>query len=617
MKPVRLAILNLVIIIFSISNSFAQNADSLFIAENYFKKEYRIPMRDGITLFTQVYIPRDTSKKYPIMLNRTPYNIDPYGEDSYPNSLGPSKLFDVDKFIFVYQDVRGRFMSEGDFVDVRPNRNDPDELDESRDTYDTIEWLLKNLEYDNGKVGMWGISYPGFYSSAASIDAHPALVAVSPQAPIADWFIGDDFHHNGAFWLPHAFNFYSVFGKKREGLTTEWGPRFDHGTPDGYKFFLEMGPLKNANEKYLKNEIAFWNQVMKHGTYDEFWQERNLLPHLRNIKPAMLVVGGWFDAENLYGALNTYKTIEERNPNVKNNLVMGPWFHGGWARSSGDYLGNIDFESATSKYYQEEIEFPFFKYHLKGEGNLNLAEANVFETGSNKWKKYSQWPPEEITVSNLYLNENSALSFIRPEDKNSYDEYVSDPDKPVPFTNEIVTRMTREYMVEDQRFASRRPDVLVYETETLESDITVAGPFIADLFISTNATDADFVVKLIDVFPDTLKSYGEVQYGGFQMMVRGDVMRAKFRYSYEDPQPLDTTKVNEIKFKLNDVNHTFKKGHRIMVQIQSSWFPLVDRNPQKFIDIYSAGESDFQKANIKIHHSSEYPSHLKLPVLEK
>jgi len=606
----------IIFILFYITTT-AQNPDSLYVAQNYNKYEFQIPMRDGIKLFTAVYVPKDTSEKYPIMISRTPYSIDPYGIDSVAFILGPSRKFTKEKFIFVYQDVRGRFMSEGEFVDVRPNKKDENQIDESRDTYDTIEWLLKNLKYHNGKVGMWGISYPGFYTSAVSIDAHPNLVAVSPQAPIADWFIGDDFHHNGAFWLPHAFNFYAVFGKPRPNLTKHWGKGFEHKTPDGYKFFLELGSLANANKKYFHNEIKFWNDVMHHGTYDEFWQERNILNHLKNIKPAVLVVGGWFDAENLYGALNTYKTIEKENPHTKNNLVMGPWFHGGWARSSGEMLGAIDFGSPTSLYYQDSIEFPFFNFYLKGKGNLYLAEANVFETGSNEWRKYESWPPVNIENKNIYLNEKSKLTFANSAKKNSFNEYISDPNKPVPFTQEITTRMTHEYMVEDQRFASRRTDVLVYESEILNDEITVAGQITADLFISTTGTDADFVVKIIDVFPDTLESEGEVKYGGYQMMVRGDVMRAKFRNSFENPESLIPNKVTEIKFKLNDINHTFKKGHRIMVQIQSSWFPLVDRNPQKFVDIYNAKDEDFTKQTHRVYHSKEFPSHLVLPILKK
>ncbi len=393
----------------------AQNKDSLYIAGNYYKAEYRIPMRDGVKLFTIVYSPKDTTHDYPVLFNRTPYSIAPYGISDYPKSLGPSKYFAKEKYIFVYQDVRGRFMSEGKYEDIRPfipDKKSTKDIDESSDVYDTIDWLIKNLKHSNGKVGMYGISYPGFYAAMGTINAHPALKAVSPQAPIADWFIDDDFHHHGAFWLPHAFRFYAVFGIPRDSLHKEWPESLvNPGTEDGYNFFLNMGPFKNTNEKYFKHRIPFWDTLIAHPDYDSFWQKRNTLPYFDNIKPAVLTVGGWFDAEDLYGALNTYKAIEQKNEDNRNTIVMGPWFHGGWERSQGDHLGNINFGSETSEFYQKNIEIPFFDYYLKDKGELNIPEAYMFETGTNVWKKYNQWPPSNIKKESIYLHDNHEFIF--------------------------------------------------------------------------------------------------------------------------------------------------------------------------------------------------------------
>lgn len=622
LKAILLLLVLLLLVLLLPELAKAQDTDSVYVAEHYNKYEYQIPMRDGVKLFTAVYVPKDTTKSYPILYNRTPYNVAPYGTEKYDYPLGPSMSFTKEGFIFVYQDVRGRFMSEGEFEDVRPNRDNPAEIDESRDTYDTIDWLIKNLRHNNGRAGMWGISYPGFYAAMGAIDAHPALRAVSPQAPIADWFIDDDFHRNGALWLPHVFNFYAVFGKPRTKLTTEWGKGFDHGTPDGYKFFLQLGPLKNINEKYYHNEIRFWNNVVNHPDYDFFWQERSILPHLKNITPAVLVVGGWFDAEDLYGALNVYKAIEKNNKGIDNKLVMGPWFHGGWERSTGESLGNIHFGEKTSPFFLDSVELPFFNYYLKDKGEYRSSEATIFETGSNKWRNYEQWPPENVEERKIYFHADGKLSFSKPSanNKNIFDEYISDPDKPVPFTMETSNKMTREYMVEDQRFASRRPDVLTYETEPLTEEVTIAGPINAELFISTTGSDADFVVKLIDVLPDDTPENNpnscNIKMGGYQMMVRGEIMRARYRNSFEKPEALVPGKITRVPFTLQDINHTFKKGHRIMVQVQSSWFPLADRNPQKFVNIYKAKESDFQKAVHRLYHSGEHSSGLILPVLK-
>jgi putative CocE/NonD family hydrolase len=592
-----------------------------FVLSNYEKREVQIAMRDGVKLFTSIYTPSDNSGSYPIMLLRTPYSVRPYGEHLYKQYLGPSQFFAEDKFIFVYQDVRGKYMSEGDYVNVRPyipDKSSDNQVDESSDTWDTIDWLIKNIPNNNGKVGMWGISYPGFYCTIAAVDAHPALVAVSPQAPVTDWFIGDDFHHHGAFFLNPAFGFFKSFGQARPEPTTEWPPSFQYPTHEGYQFFLEMGPLKNAVD-FIGDSISFWNDMMTHGTYDKFWKDRNVLFHLDDVRPAMLTVGGWFDAEDLYGPLYVYKTIEENNPGIENRLVMGPWSHGGWGRSTGEKLWDIHFGDSTSYYYRENIELPFFQYYLKGMGELNIAEATVFETGSNQWQTYDQWPPENLSEEKLYLHPQGRLSFTPPEISGVvYDEYISDPARPVPFISGVYNYMPTEYMVADQRFASKRPDVLIYQSEILEESITISGPVFANMSVSTSGTDSDWIVKLIDVYPEEYPDYEpnprDVRMGGYQMMVRGEVLRGKFRNSYENPEPFVPDEITNIRFDIRDVNHCFLKGHRIMVQVQSSWFPLVDRNPQIFTDIYWANDEDFEKATQRIYLSQENPSYLELKV---
>jgi uncharacterized protein len=596
----------------------AQGVD--YIKSHYTKYEYRIPMRDGVRLFTSVYVPKDQSQPYPIMLSRTPYNVQPYGVDAYKSDLGPSPLFGTEGYIVVYQDVRGRWMSEGEFVNMRPQRTQktsPSEIDESTDTFDTIDWLLKRLSNHNGRVGIWGISYPGFYTAAGMIDAHPALKAASPQAPVTDWFTGDDWHHNGAFLLPHAFNFLATFGHPRPEPTKKGEERFDHGTPDGYAFFLKLGPLSNVNTRYFKNDVSFWNEIMQHGTFDSFWRERNLRAHLKNIKPAVMTVGGWFDAENLFGALETYKNVEAGSPGATNVLVMGPWSHGGWSRGDGAKLGPVPFSSKTAEFYREKIEFPFFQYYLKGKGSPRFPEAWVFETGTNQWKTFDVWPPRKVRKRSLYLQAQGGLAFEPPQTapNPAFDEYVSDPARPVEYIDQIEIRMTGDYMIQDQRVASRRPDVLVYQGDELTDDVTIAGPIQARLFVSTSGTDSDWVVKLIDVYPDDFSngdSGSTVKFGGYQQLVRGDVMRGKFRNSLEKPEPFVPNQPAAVDFALPDVAHTFRTGHKIMVQIQSTWFPLIDRNPQQFVDIYAAAESDFQRATQRVYRGAEMPSHLEV-----
>jgi putative CocE/NonD family hydrolase len=612
--------LALIIPFFGLSPA-AEQTVQFEVKERYAKSEHQIPMRDGRKLFTIVYAPKDTSQKYPILLHRTPYSAGPYGE-AYRTSLGPSPMFMQEGYIFVYQDVRGTFMSEGEFEDVRPhlpNKKSAKDIDESSDTNDTIDWLIKNVGNNNGRVGIWGISYPGFYAATALMDPHPALKAASPQAPIADWFIGDDDHHNGAFFLFDCFSFNMFFGMPRPEPTRNQFKRFDMGTPDAYRFFLELGPVANAQEKYFKGQNKYWNDVVAHPNYDEFWQARSVLPHLSKVTPAVMVVGGWFDAEDLYGPLNIYQAIEKNNPNAYNVLVMGPWSHGGWSRGTGESLGNIRFDLKTGEWYRQNLEFPFFNFHLKNKGELILPEATIFQTGANEWKSLQQWPPQDLEARHLYFQPGGKLSFEAPKDaKESFDEYLSDPRSPVPYTNEITNTRGTGYMIEDQRFASRRPDVLVYETGVLGEDLTLAGPIVADLFVSTTGTDADFIVKLIDVFPDDAPNNSPLganaKMGGFQMLVRAEVMRGKYRNSFSKPEPFVPNKPAEVKFNLQDVNHTFKAGHRIMIQVQSSWFPLVDRNPQKFVDIYHATEADFQKATHRIYHTAKMGSHLKVGV---
>lgn len=586
------------------------------VKARYTKHEYQIVMRDGVKLFTSVYVPKDTSQKYPIIMQRTPYSVAPYGLDNYRVQLGPSPRFMEEGFIFVYQDVRGRNMSEGEFAWMRghkPKKSSPTETDETTDTWDTIEWLIKNIPNNNGRVGMWGISYPGHYAAQSLIDPHPALKAVSPQAPMDDNWLGDDMHHNGAFFLPHAFNFISGFGRPRQGPGQQAGPRFDHGTSDGYKFFLEMGSLANANPKYFKGEIKLWNEWMEHGDYDEYWQPQRVSQHLKKVTPAVMTVGGWFDAEDVQGPLSIYKAIEKNNPKAWNALVEGPWCHGCWSRRDGSSLGGVNFGSNTSAFYQENIEFPFFMHFLKDKGEMKLPEAYVFETGSNVWKTYESWPPKNVESKNIYLRANGKLSFEAPKDPGSvYDEYIGDPNKPAPFQSRITNGMSYEYMTDDQRFSSSRPDVLVYQSDVLTQDVTISGELMANLYASTSGTDSDFVVKLIDVFPERKVDPMD----GYQMLVRGEPMRAKYRKSWSKPEPMKPNEVTHIPFAMPDINHTFKKGHRIMIHVQSAWFPLVDRNPQKFLNIYQAKDGDFQKATQRIYRSAKFPTHLKVGVLK-
>ena len=611
-------------------NGMAQNEDSAWVRDNYYKIERMIPMRDGIKLFTAFYIPKDTSAKHPILFNRTPYTCMPYGEAKFNPRIYETYWINYLKegYIIAIQDVRGKWMSEGDYVDVRPFNpvKKGTDIDEASDTYDAIDWMINNIPGNNKRVGVFGISYPGFYSTMAALCGHPALKAVSPQAPVTDWFQGDDFHHNGAFFLMDGFDFYSGFGKPRPKPTTQLPDFYSIPSQDNYDFYLKTGALKNF-AKIMGDSIAFWKDLYNHPNYDDWWKARNTRNFVKNIKPAMLIVGGLFDAEDCFGAWNLYKAIEEKSRNTDNRLVMGPWFHGGWGgRSDGSYLGNVRFGKKTSEYYQQNIEIPFFNFYLKLQGTVHdIAEASIFFSGENEWRNLNEWPPKQMNAREIYLEADGALSWNRPGSTNSFTEYTSDPAHPVPYTEDVHLDRTREYMTDDQRFAARRTDVISFSTFKLEENLTLAGPLVAKLMAGISTTDADFVVKLIDVFPDDFKytspppsgelGNGIYPMGGYQMLVRGEIMRGKFRNSFAQPEPFIPGKVTEVKFTLPDIAHTFLKGHKLMVQVQSSWFPLADRNPQKFVNIYTCEDSDFQKSTIRIYHDALNVSSITLPIL--
>ncbi|MBC3930064.1 CocE/NonD family hydrolase [Undibacterium curvum] len=636
-----------------VANSAADGAEAPVntVRERYTKYEYQIPMRDGIKLFTVVYVPKDSSQTYPFLMQRTPYGSGVhaggethYGVDFYPNSLGPGRDFEQSGYIFVSQDVRGRYMSEGVWQEMTPHAKAAraaGEGIESQDMHDTVEWLLRNVPGNNGKVGIWGISYPGFYTSASIIDSHPAIKAASPQAPVTDLYMGDDSYHGGAFMLAANFDFYSNFTveKNPTPLPKSWG-QFDYGTHDGYQYFLKHLTLGNITAQLSDKQRELLMPTIVHSTYDAFWQERNIAPHLKNIRAAVLTVGGWYDAEDVQGPFTTYHAI--RKQQVKKNgerapfngLVIGPWVHGGWAGADGKSLGQVSFDSKTGEYYRKQLLFPFFEHHLKDAKIKSVAEVNAFETGTNIWRQYASWPPEQAKAATLYFGADGKLSWKQPAAANTanaantgFDEYIADPKKPVPFISYVATGAPREYMVSDQRFASVRPDVLVYQTEPLEQDVTIAGPIQPRLFVSTTGSDADWVVKLIDVYPDDYpeRSGGRERgsdvpppsttLAGYQQLVRGEPFRGKFRESFEKPQPFVPNEVTEVKFSMPDVLHTFRRGHRIMVQVQSSWFPLTDLNPQKFMEIPQAKPEDFQKATQRVYRFATQASGLGVQVI--
>ncbi len=630
----------LAVSIVSISSAEAQQPSSDapvedFVRSHYTKYEYRVPMRDGVRLFTAVYVPKvaafpDDQGPYPFLMDRTPYNVGPYGEDHYPARLGPSDEFEKSGYIFVYQDVRGRWMSEGEFVEMRPHvdvKKSPKDIDDSSDTYDTIEFLLKNVPNNNGKVGVWGISYPGYYTSASIIDSHPAIAAASPQAPMTDLFHGDDSYHGGAFMLSANFGFYSGFYPQQNPESSAPASPFRFSVPDSYQFFLNAGNVSNLDSKYLKGANWLFNDQFKHDTFDAYWQSRDLSQHMKNVKCAVLVVGGWFDAEDLAGPFLTFDAIRKFNPDTPATLVEGPWVHGGWARTDGSHLGDVQFNARTAEYFREHIQFPFFEHYLKDNGKA-LPTAIVFETGTNVWRHYDEWPPKAAAPKTLYFHAGGKLSFDQPEEAASKDEYQSDPNHPVPFVGYTTDTVPQRYMVDDQRFASYRPDVVTYETDPLTEDVTIAGPITAHLKVASSGTDSDFDVKLIDVYPDDypnpdssltgnkrITSAPPLQMGGYQQLLRGEPFRAKFRNSWEKPEPLMPGKIASIDSAMPDLYHTFRRGHRIMVQVQSSWFPLTDRNPQTFTDVPYAKPEDFRVASEQIFHQRDAASGVEVLVI--
>jgi len=596
-----------------------------FVRSNYTKVDYRIPMRDGVKLFTSVYAPRDLSRSYPILLVRTPYSVEPYGGTNYPDELGPSRSFEREGFIFVYQDVRGRYLSEGEFIDESPHKkhlDGPKDNDPSTDTYDTIDWLVKNLPGNNGRVGMWGISYEGYFAAYGLIDSHPALKAVSPQAPMGDVGNGDDAYHNGAFFLAANFDFYTSFwprGPKPAQIDSFIA--FQYGTRDAYDFYLRLGPLSNAEDCCFTHHNHYWSDQLEHPNYDEFWSSRALGSHMHRLTSSVLMVGGWFDAEDLAGPLKLFRAIEADGSAPARTLVMGPWSHGGWSDGDGDKLGNLEFHSKTGEFFREQIEYPFFMQTLKGVGHTNFPKAWMFETGRNEWRQFKVWPPKNVSRRSLYLQAGGKLSFSpSPGAAEEFDEYTSDPARPVPLTGEIGEGMPGDYMTYDQRFACRRSDVLAYQSEPLKEDVTVAGPVTPILRVSTSGTDSDFIVKLIDVYPndtpDPERGPRRVHLGGYQQMVRGEPFRGKFRQSMSRPKPFIPGHPEEIEFAMPDVLHTFKAGHRIMVQIQSTWFPLVDRNPQQFEDIPRAKAADFQKAVERVYRGGTHGTRVDVMVMK-
>ncbi|WP_103071405.1 CocE/NonD family hydrolase [Aquimarina sediminis] len=608
MRSVRFILLRSMLLLYTIT-ACSQERGSYNVKDYYTKKEVDIVMRDGVKLHTTIYSPKDTSKEYPILMQRTPYSSVPYGPKEFKDKIGPNEFLMKEGNIIVYQDVRGRWMSEGVYDNMRayiPNKKGK-QFDEASDTYDTIDWLVKNVANNNGKVGTWGISYPGFYATYSLLDSHPALKAVSPQACIGDFFF-DDFHHNGAYLLSY-WRVTALFGyEKTKPVSEAWYKFTDLPSEDQYQFFLDSGPLSNLDQ-YYKEDNVFWTQLKEHPNYDDFWQKRGIIQHLENIKPAVMTVGGLFDAEDLYGPFETYENIEKRSENY-NIMVFGPWSHGDWARTKKrQAIGNIYFGDDISQTFQRDIETKFFNHFLKGQGDekTGLPEIQIFDTGKKEWNAYKSWPPEGIEKKTFYLSNNESLTATSGTD---FSEFVSDPHKPVPYSEDIKMVFTpRKYMTDDQRFAARRPDVLVFETSVLTEDITLSGEVLAKLKVATTGTDADWIVKLVDVHPNDVKDTQETQeylkMANYHMMVRSEVMRGRFRNDFSKPEPFIPNQKTDVNIKLQDIHHTFKKGHKIQVQVQSTWFPLIDLNPQTYVpNIFKANESDFTKQTHKIYHDS-------------
>ena len=613
--------------------SRAADAPAFDSKAHYTKYEYRVAMRDGAHLFTVVYLPKDAGagKTYPILMERTPYGCGPYGVDrGGPERIAPSREFLEAGYVFVCQDVRGRYMSEGRWLEMTPAidaKKSAQDVDESSDTHDTVQWLIDHVKGNNGRVGLWGISYPGFYTAASVIDSHPAIKAASPEAPVTDLFLGDDSYHGGAFMLAANFDFYAVFKPQANPTEGEPWQSFDYRNDDAYDYFLRLGNLDAIT--HAIGDPPLLRDAIEHDRYDAYWQARSLAPHLKNVKAAMLTVGGWFDAEDLAGPLLVDKALRKYDPATPETLVMGPWTHGGWIGRAGKSLGRVEFAQENSEFYKQKIMFPFFEQHLRGGADAKLPAAYVFETGSNVWRRYDAWPPREAKTRTLWFGPQGSLGWSAPTAAQpAFDSYVSDPNRPVPYIAYAAQGVPQEYMVSDQRFAATRPDVLVYETPVLDADVTVAGPIVAKLAVATTATDVDWVVKLIDVYPAASGAPEpehhrgadapppESALGGYEQLVRGQPLRARFRHGYEHPEAVVPNQVETVSVELPDVNHAFRRGHRIMVQIQSSWFPLIDRNPQSFVTIRSAKPEDFVSATQRVYRWREQPSGIELRVIE-
>jgi uncharacterized protein len=583
------------------------------LRESFQSYEFNIPMRDGKKLYTVVWVPKNLEGKAPILMERTPYGAG--SPATGPRRTSPQTV--AANYIFAYQDVRGKNKSEGDYVNVRPLRKAGETFDETTDTYDTVDFLIKNVPKNNGNVGMWGISYPGFYAGIGAINNHPALKAVSPQAPVSDWFLGDDVHHNGALFLQETFDFMVGFDVPRGGER----PVIDRQGKSAYQFFLDAGPISTFDSTMLKGKIPYWNdELMKHDTYDQYWKDRSLPRNFSNVKCAVLTVGGFFDKEDMWGALNLYKQGEKKNK-VPNFLVMGPWLHGGWT-GAGKSLNEVSFDSATGDYYKENIEFPFFEKYLNNKNIPDVPEASIFETGTNTWHKFTTWPPKGLKEKSLYFSSGKGISFA-PESSTGKDSYVNDPAAPTPYLWDFETskRAPGDWLIRDQAMFEKRADVLTYKSEVLKEDLQIVGGVTADLFFETTGTDADMVVKVIDEFPSDsnipLAMTAGKTMAGYQMMVRSDIFRAKFRNSFEKPEALKANTVTRLKFDLNDTMHTFKKGHRVVFQVQSSWFPIADQNPNKFMNIHTATAADFQKATIGLHRGGKNASRIVFRQLAK
>jgi putative CocE/NonD family hydrolase len=584
-------------------------------ADGFVVREVMIPARDGVRLHAKIFSPKQQREPLPIIMTRTPYGI-----ANAAGSFGSYfKALAEEGYIFVFEDIRGKFGSEGTFVMQRPARapGDTTALDEGTDTYDTIDWLLKNVERNNGRVGMLGVSYSGWTTIMAALEPHPALRAISPQASPSDMWLGDDFHHNGAFRLSYGFEYAAMMeaGKDVQQFT------FDRY--DTYDWYLSLGPLANVNKKYLHEKIPTWNDYVAHPDYDPFWTRQTMIPHLRDVKVPTLNVAGWWDQEDFYGPIQIYQALEKNDTKHLNYLVVGPWNHGGWAGTAGDRLGPIGFGSATAEYFRNDVQAPWFAYFLKDKGRLDLPEALTFEAGSNRWQRWDAWPPARHTVQRFaYLAPDRALSFDKPTSAGpAFDSYLSDPSHPVPYRHRPIQSTYfpggskwSTWLVEDQRFVHDRSDVLDWESAPLEADLSIAGEITAHLFASTTGSDADWIVKLIDVYPEQYPQNWDL--AGYELMVSNEVFRGRYRRSFEKPQAITPGAVLEYAFSLHTQNYTFLKGHRLMVQVQSSWFPIIDRNPQTFVpNIFQATPADFRAATHHIHRSARYPSHLAIPVV--